>query len=139
MSDHVTGSNRPSLERGWDWELSAFSVGDAAISGSDSDRRLHHAAETRLSARHSTSVLLRSDMGASRSKAAFAPRCGRIIASSQGWPASVAARMRGQHHPQAFLAPLGNALTLGRAADAHVLLPAPEGMSRTNKPAPGLR
>ncbi|MBB3138971.1 hypothetical protein FHS26_006751 [Rhizobium pisi] len=68
-SDHVTGSNRPSLERGWIWELSASSVGDVAIPGSDSDWRLHHYAETRLSARHSTSVLLRSDMGASRSKA----------------------------------------------------------------------
>ncbi|WCK80211.1 hypothetical protein G6L39_025945 (plasmid) [Agrobacterium fabrum] len=87
--------------------------------------------------RHSTSVLLRSDMGASRSKAAGAPRCGRIIASLQGRPASVAARKCGQHHPQTILAPPGDALTLGRAAGAHVLLPAPEGLSRTTTGTPG--
>ncbi|WP_197435677.1 hypothetical protein [Agrobacterium vitis] len=100
---------------------------------------LHHAVVDQIVGRHSTSVLLRSDMGASRSKAAGAPRCGRIIASPQGRPASVAARKCGQHHPQTVLAPPGNALTLGRAAGAHALLPAPEGLSRTTTGTPGLR
>ena len=36
--------------------------------------------------------LLRSDMGTSRSKAAVAPRCGRITATAQGRAASVANR-----------------------------------------------
>lgn len=98
---------------------------------------LHHAVVEQIVGRHSTSVLLRSDMGASRSKAAGAPRCGRIIASLQGRPASVAARKCGQHHPQTFPAPPGNALTLGRAAGAHVLLPAPEGLRRTTTGTPG--
>ncbi|KAB1083777.1 hypothetical protein F4V91_30455 [Neorhizobium galegae] len=43
----------------------------------------------------------------------------------------------GQHHPQTYPAPPGNTLNLGRAADAHVLLPAPEGLSRTTTGTPG--
>lgn len=44
------------------------------------------------SARPVPLCLLRSDMGTSRSKAAVAPRCGRITATAQGRAASVANR-----------------------------------------------
>lgn len=53
----------------WLRVLSVPLVGDAAMPGSDRGWRLHHAVVDQIVGRHSTSVLLRSDMGASRSKA----------------------------------------------------------------------